>query len=115
MKALPWELIVRLRHPCPLFPLVEKVERHYDVVAVAEIYASGRHSGGHCAGEERWTMNREITIGIGDERETAQEFIEAWRRTERREAPTAPEERLYCPDLETLLKYADPTAPGSSE
>ncbi len=43
-------------------------------------------------------MNREIKSGIGDEPETAQEFIEAWRRTERREAPTALEEHLYFPD-----------------
>jgi hypothetical protein len=53
-------------------------------------------------------MNREITIGIGDEQETAQEFIEVWRRTERREAPTAPEEYLYFPDLETLLGMLTP-------
>jgi len=43
-------------------------------------------------------MNREIKSGIGDAPETAQEFIEAWRRTERREAPTALEEHLYFPD-----------------
>ena len=53
-------------------------------------------------------MNREIKIGIGDEQETAQEFIEAWRRTEHREAPTAPEEHLYFPDLETLLGILTP-------
>ena len=53
-------------------------------------------------------MNREIKIGIGDEQETTQEFIEAWRRTERREAPTAPEEHLYVPDLETLLGTLTP-------
>jgi len=53
-------------------------------------------------------MNREIKIGIGDEQETAQEFIEAWRRTEHREAPTAPEEHLYFPDLETFLGMLTP-------
>jgi predicted transcriptional regulator len=68
----------------------------------------GRRSGGHCAGEERWNMNREIKISIGDEQETAQQFIEAWHCTERREAPTGPEEYLYFPDLETLLGMLTP-------
>ena len=49
-------------------------------------------------------MTSEIKIGIGNERETAQEFVEAWRRTERGEPPKMPMEHLYFPDLETLLR-----------
>ena len=32
-------------------------------------------------------MTSEIKIGIGNEGETAQEFVEVWRRTERGETP----------------------------
>lgn len=53
-------------------------------------------------------MNGEIKIGIGDEQETAQEFIEAWNRAERDEAPERPVERLYFPDLEMLLRTLTP-------
>ena len=53
-------------------------------------------------------MSDEIKIGIGDERETAQEFIDIWRRAEQGEAPEAPIERLYFPDLETLLQRLTP-------
>jgi predicted transcriptional regulator len=49
-------------------------------------------------------MTSEIKIGIGNEGETAQEFVEAWHRTERGEPPEGPIERLYFPDLETLLR-----------
>ena len=49
-------------------------------------------------------MTSEMKIGIGNEGETAHEFIEAWRRTERGEPPEVPREHLYFPDLETLLR-----------
>ena len=49
-------------------------------------------------------MTSEIKIGIGNERETAQEFVEVWRRAERGESPAMPMEHLYFPDLETLLR-----------
>jgi predicted transcriptional regulator len=50
----------------------------------------------------------EIKIGIRDERETAQEFIEIWQRAEQREGLEAPVERLYFADLETLLQTLTP-------
>ena len=53
-------------------------------------------------------MNREIKIGIGNEQETAQEFVDAWRRTERQEVPASAVEHLYFPDLETLLGILTP-------
>ena len=49
-------------------------------------------------------MTSEIKIGIGNEGETAQEFVEVWRRTERGKPPEVPMEHLYFPDLETLLR-----------
>jgi predicted transcriptional regulator len=53
-------------------------------------------------------MNGEIKIGIGDERDTAQEFIDIWRHAEQGETPEAPIEQLYFPDLETLLQHLTP-------
>lgn len=53
-------------------------------------------------------MNGEIKIGIGDERETAQAFVETWRRTERNEAPEHPAEHLYFSDLDMLLRTLTP-------
>ncbi len=49
-------------------------------------------------------MTSEIKISIGNEGETAQEFVEVWRRTERGKPPEVPMEHLYFPDLETLLR-----------
>jgi predicted transcriptional regulator len=49
-------------------------------------------------------MTSEIKIGIGNEGETAQEFVEVWRRAERGTPPEVPMEHLYFPDLETLLR-----------
>lgn len=49
-------------------------------------------------------MMSEIKIGIGNEGETAQGFVEAWHRAERGEPMEAPVEHLYFPDLETLLR-----------
>ena len=53
-------------------------------------------------------MNGDIKIGIGDERETVQEFVEAWQRGARGEAPEPPVEHLYFPDLEGLLRALTP-------
>ncbi len=53
-------------------------------------------------------MNDKIKIGIGDEQETAQEFVEVWQRAEQREVPETPVEHLYFPDLETLLRTLTP-------
>jgi predicted transcriptional regulator len=49
-------------------------------------------------------MTSEIKIGIGNEEETAQEFVEVWRRTERGTPPEVPMEHLFFSDLETLLR-----------
>ena len=49
-------------------------------------------------------MTNEIKISIGNEGETAQEFVEVWRRAERGKPPEVPMEQLYFPDLETLLR-----------
>ena len=49
-------------------------------------------------------MTNEMKIGIGNEGETAQEFIQVWHHTERGELPEVPMESLYFPDLETLLR-----------
>jgi len=51
---------------------------------------------------------RRIAISIKGERETAQEFLEAWRRAERGRAAEQPIERLYFEDLATLLKTLTP-------
>lgn len=40
-------------------------------------------------------MRDEIQIGIGDKRDTAQEFIEVWQCAEQREAREVPVEDLY--------------------
>ncbi len=53
-------------------------------------------------------MNDEIKIGIGDEAETAREFVDAWRRAERNEAPESPVEYLYFPDMDMLLRVLTP-------
>ena len=53
-------------------------------------------------------MNGDLKIGIGDERETAQEFMEAWHRGTRGEVPEPLVEHLYFPDLETLLQTLTP-------
>lgn len=53
-------------------------------------------------------MNDDIKIGIGEEGETAREFMEAWRRAECDEAPERPVEHLYFPDLNTLLRALTP-------
>jgi hypothetical protein len=60
-------------------------------------------------------MMSEIKIGIGNEGETAQEFVEVWRRTEGGKPPEMPMEHLYFPDLETLTADIDVAAPGLAQ
>ena len=45
----------------------------------------------------------DIKISIGNEEETAQEFVQAWRRAEGGVSPEVPLEHLCFSDLETLL------------
>ena len=52
-------------------------------------------------------MKKSIKIEVGDASETAQGFIEAWRRAERGERVRA-EHRLQFENLETLLKTLTP-------
>ncbi len=49
-------------------------------------------------------MKNEIKIEIKDEKESAQEFVRAWKRAERGEPVEEPVDRLYFPDLGTLLR-----------
>jgi predicted transcriptional regulator len=49
-------------------------------------------------------MKDNIKIEIRDEKESAQEFVRAWKRAERGEAVEEPVDHLYFPDLETLLR-----------
>ena len=53
-------------------------------------------------------MSEKLKIGVGDPRETAQGFVEAWRRAERGERPPVPEQVLRFADLETLLRTLTP-------
>lgn len=49
-------------------------------------------------------MKNNIKIEIKDEEDSAQEFVKAWKRAERGEAVEEPVDRLYFPDLATLLR-----------
>ncbi len=53
-------------------------------------------------------MKRRIGISIKGERESAHEFVEAWRRAEQGQPPQQPVERLYFEDLATMLKVLTP-------
>jgi predicted transcriptional regulator len=53
-------------------------------------------------------MSEKLKIGVGDARETAQGFVEAWRRAEQGERPAEPEQVLHFADLETLLRTLTP-------
>jgi predicted transcriptional regulator len=53
-------------------------------------------------------MKVEIKIEIKDEKESAQDFVDAWHRAERGEAAEEPVNRLYFPDLATLLRTLTP-------
>ena len=53
-------------------------------------------------------MSNKVLVGIKGNEESAQEFVEAWKRTERGESPEEPIHRLYFDDMETLLKTLTP-------
>ncbi|MBI2311567.1 MAG: hypothetical protein HYU77_03590 [Betaproteobacteria bacterium] len=45
-----------------------------------------------------------VKVGITTEKASAKEFVEAWKRAERKERRREPAERLYFLDAGTLLK-----------
>ena len=53
-------------------------------------------------------MTADIKIQIKGEKESAQEFIEAWKQAEKGNVPKEPIQRLYFQDLQTLLKVLTP-------
>jgi len=53
-------------------------------------------------------MKKQIKIELKGEKESAQEFIEAWHKAERHESLDQPVDRLYFHDLATLLKFLTP-------
>ena len=50
----------------------------------------------------------DIKIQIKGEKESAEEFIEAWKQAEKGNVPKEPLQRLYFQDLQTLLKVLTP-------
>ncbi len=57
---------------------------------------------------EEEDMSRRIKIEIMDEKASAAEFIRAWHKAEKGKAPELPRERIYFPDLATLLSVLTP-------
>jgi predicted transcriptional regulator len=53
-------------------------------------------------------VKKQISISIKAAGESANEFVEAWRRTEQGRRPEQPIERLYFEDLATMLKVLTP-------
>jgi predicted transcriptional regulator len=53
-------------------------------------------------------MTSAIKIGIGDEQETTQTFIDIWQQAEQGETLATSVEQLFFPDLETLLQFLTP-------
>jgi predicted transcriptional regulator len=53
-------------------------------------------------------MKKNIRIEIKGERESAQDFVKAWRRAEKGMAPERPVDRIYFEDLGTLLRALTP-------
>jgi predicted transcriptional regulator len=53
-------------------------------------------------------VNTNIKIQIKGEKESAQEFIEAWKNAEKGILPEEPIQRLYFQDLQTLLRVLTP-------
>ncbi|MBF0135089.1 MAG: hypothetical protein H7833_00125 [Magnetococcus sp. DMHC-1] len=53
-------------------------------------------------------MKRQVKIGVADHRQIAQEFVTAWKRAERGDAPEEPVERLYFADMITLFETLTP-------
>jgi predicted transcriptional regulator len=59
-------------------------------------------------GQEESKLMADIKIQIKGEKESAQEFIEAWKQAEKGNVPKEPIQRLYFQDLQTLLKVLTP-------
>jgi predicted transcriptional regulator len=53
-------------------------------------------------------MKKHLLVGIKGADESAQEFVEAWRRAARGQPIEPPIERLYFEDLATMLKVLTP-------
>ena len=53
-------------------------------------------------------MKKHLLVGIKGVRESAQEFVEAWRRAEQGRSVEQPMERLYFEDLATMLRVLTP-------
>jgi predicted transcriptional regulator len=53
-------------------------------------------------------MKKELSVSIKDARESAKEFVEAWRRADQGKPAEQPVERLYFEDLPTMLKVLTP-------
>jgi len=53
-------------------------------------------------------MKKHLLISMKGPIESAREFAEAWRRSERGNPPEQPVERLYFEDLPTMLKTLTP-------
>jgi predicted transcriptional regulator len=53
-------------------------------------------------------MKRNIRLEIKGEKESAQEFVKAWRRAEKGVVSEQPMERVYFKDLRTLLRFLTP-------
>src|SRR5215471_13235874 len=51
---------------------------------------------------------KHLLVGIKGVRESAQEFVEAWRQAEQGRAVAQPIERLYFEDLATMLRVLTP-------
>ena len=53
-------------------------------------------------------MKRNIRIEVTDEKESDQEFVAAWRKSEKGGIPGQTVERLYFKDRKTLLRFLTP-------
>ena len=53
-------------------------------------------------------MKQQLSVSSKGVRESAKEFVEAWRRADQRKAAEQPIERLYFEDLSTMLKVLTP-------
>ncbi len=53
-------------------------------------------------------MSKKVMVGIKGNKESAQEFVAAWKRAENGELPEEPVHRLYFEDMETLFKTLTP-------
>lgn len=53
-------------------------------------------------------MKKNIRLEIKSEKESAQDFINAWKKAEKGKAPVSTEERIYFRDMKTLLRFMTP-------